>query len=168
LPPLLSASSAGQRSGAIGSGHIALIRRFFDQLPCWVDVETRACAEQQLAEYAAQFRSETLSKIADRLADYLNPDGNFTDVDRAPRRSLTLDKQDIDGDVAAQSLANPRSPRHRRGDAGQTGRPGMCNPDDDTRTVDRPPAEEAVQHDTRTPAQRNHDALNAECKIRHT
>jgi hypothetical protein len=39
--------------------------------------------------------------------------------------------------------------------------PGMCNPDDDTPTVDGPPAEEAVQNDTRTPAQRNHDALNA-------
>ncbi|WP_139334696.1 HNH endonuclease signature motif containing protein, partial [Mycobacterium colombiense] len=39
--------------------------------------------------------------------------------------------------------------------------PGMCNPDDDTPIADGAPSEEAVQHDTRTPGQRNHDGLNA-------
>ncbi|WP_353852122.1 DUF222 domain-containing protein [Mycobacterium sp. FLAC0960] len=37
----------------------------------------------------------------------------------------------------------------------------MCNPDDDTPVVDGAPSEQAVQHDSRTPAQRNHDGLNA-------
>ena len=41
--------------------------------------------------------------------------------------------------------------------------PGMCNPDDDTPVVDGPPSEEAVQRDTRSTAQRNHDGLNAAC-----
>jgi Domain of unknown function (DUF222) len=39
--------------------------------------------------------------------------------------------------------------------------PGMCNPDDQTPTVDGPPSEQAIDRDTRSPAQRNHDGLNA-------
>ncbi|WP_141682171.1 HNH endonuclease signature motif containing protein, partial [Mycobacterium malmoense] len=38
---------------------------------------------------------------------------------------------------------------------------GACNPDDETPIVDATPDEDAVRRDTRTPAQRNHDALLA-------
>ncbi len=161
LPSQLPAASAGQRCGAIGTGHIGVIRRFFDQLPCWVDVETRQCAEQQLAGYAAQFRPETLSKIADRLAGYLNPDGEFTDVDRARRRGLTLGKQDIDGMSRLSGWLTPETRATVEAVLAKLAAPGVCNPDDETPTVDGPPSEEAVQRDIRTPAQRNHDALNA-------
>jgi len=39
--------------------------------------------------------------------------------------------------------------------------PGMCNPDDQSPCVDGQPSEAAIQGDTRSPAQRNHDALKA-------
>jgi hypothetical protein len=39
--------------------------------------------------------------------------------------------------------------------------PGMCNPADATPCVDGSPLEDAIQADTRSEAQRNHDALNA-------
>jgi hypothetical protein len=39
--------------------------------------------------------------------------------------------------------------------------PGMCNPEDDVPCVAGSPSEQAVGSDTRTCAQRNHDALNA-------
>jgi hypothetical protein len=39
--------------------------------------------------------------------------------------------------------------------------PGMCNPEDHTPVLDGAPGQEAIQRDTRSPAQRNHDALNA-------
>jgi len=39
--------------------------------------------------------------------------------------------------------------------------PGMCNPEDQTPVVDAEPDEEAVQRDTRSAVQRNHDGLNA-------
>jgi Domain of unknown function (DUF222) len=39
--------------------------------------------------------------------------------------------------------------------------PGMCNPEDDTPVVGGEPGEEAVQRDSRSAAQRNHDGLNA-------
>ena len=74
-----------------------MIRRFLDQLPCWVDAATRQRAEADLATVATQHRPETVHTLADRLACYLNPDGNFTDQDRARRRGLTLGNQDADG-----------------------------------------------------------------------
>ena len=37
----------------------------------------------------------------------------------------------------------------------------MCNPDDETPCVDGEPSDEAASNDHRTPAQRQHDALNA-------
>ena len=39
--------------------------------------------------------------------------------------------------------------------------PGMCNPNDDTPTVDGPPAQQAIDKDARGQAQRQHDALKA-------
>ena len=38
-----------QRNGELGAGHVAVIRSFFHRLPDFVDVETRAKAEAQLA-----------------------------------------------------------------------------------------------------------------------
>lgn len=60
-------------------------------------METQTIAERQLAQRGIEFRPEQLRKLADRLACCLNPDGIFTDTDRARRRGLTLGKQDNDG-----------------------------------------------------------------------
>ncbi len=43
--------------------------------------------------------------------------------------------------------------------------PGMCNPDDDTPCVDGQPSQAAIEGDTRSQAQRNHDALNATVQV---
>ena len=52
---------------------------------------------RNLAEQAAKFGPDELRVLADKLADCLNPDGNFTDEDRARRRGITIGRQDIDG-----------------------------------------------------------------------
>ena len=97
LPPLLTATAAAQRNGHIGAGHVRVLRDFVHGLPCSVDGDTREKAEAHLAQLATEHRPDDLSKLADRLTAYLNPDGNFTDVDRARRRGLSLGNQDIDG-----------------------------------------------------------------------
>jgi Domain of unknown function (DUF222) len=43
--------------------------------------------------------------------------------------------------------------------------PGMCNPVDSRPVVAGQPSPAAIDGDTRSAAQRQHDALNAECKI---
>ena len=75
LAPRLTATAAAQRDGTIGAAHVRVIRRLFQQLPCWVDLETRETAEAHLADLATQFRPEQVAKLAGRLSDCLNPDG---------------------------------------------------------------------------------------------
>jgi len=161
LEPVLPATAAAQRAGDLGAAHVAVIRGFIHRLPDFVDMETRAVAEAQLARLGAQHRPDELSKLADKLTDCLNPDGNFTDDDRARRRGITIGKQDVDG---MSSLTGWLTPEARAGlDAvlAKLAAPGMCNPADVTPCIDGSPAEAAVQGDTRSLAQRNHDALNA-------
>jgi len=161
LAPRLTATAALQRDGQLGAGHVAVIRGFFEQLPCCVDAQTRESAEADLAEVATGHRPEALRKLADRLACYLNPDGDFTDEDRARRRGLSLGNQGPDGMSAFRGWLTPDARATVEAVLAKLAAPGMCNPDDHTPTVDGPPSEEAVQRDTRSPAQRGHDALNA-------
>src|ERR1700733_13513680 len=96
LEPGLPATAEAQRNGELGAGHVAVIRSFWHRLPDFVDIETRHKAEAQLARLGAQHRPDELAKLADKLTDCLNPDGDFTDIDRAKRRGLTIGNQDID------------------------------------------------------------------------
>ena len=160
LAPLLDATAAGQREGKLGAGQVAVIRRFCHQLPGWVDTQTREDAEALLAKLGSQFRPEQLGKIADRLADCLNPDGTFTDEDRARRRSLTVGKQGPDGMSALHGWLNPEARATLEAVLAKLAAPGMCNPSDEAPCVDGAPSQEGIDRDTRSPAQRQHDAFN--------
>ncbi|OBJ60125.1 HNH endonuclease signature motif containing protein, partial [Mycobacterium sp. 1423905.2] len=161
LAPQYEATAAAQRAGLVGASHIAIIHRFFDELPCWVDAPTRQAAEADLARWASAHRPEALRKVADRITCYLNPDGGFTDQDRARRRGLTLGTQDSDGMSRLSGWLTPEARASWEAVLAKLAAPGMCNPDDDTPVTDGPPDEQAVQRDTRTAAQRQHDGLNA-------
>ncbi len=161
LPPLLTGTAAAQRNGTIGAGHVHVIRRFLDHLPCSIDMETREKAEAHLAELATEHRPDDLAKLAQQLTGYLNPDGTYTDDDRARRRGLTLGNQDLDGMSRLSGWLTPEARATLEAVLAKTATPGLCNPDDDTPVLDGTPEEAAVQRDTRSPAQRNHDGLNA-------
>jgi hypothetical protein len=161
LPPLLAGTAAAQRDGKLGAAQVAVIRRFYHQLPGWVDTATRAAAETHLAKQGTQFRPEQLAGLADTLADCLNPDGTYTDTDRARRRGVTLGNQDADGMSALRGWLNPELRATLEAALAKLAAPGMCNPDDDTPCLDGAPSEQAIERDTRSPAQRNHDGLNA-------
>jgi hypothetical protein len=168
LAPRLPVTAAAQRRGLLGAGHIAVIRRFFEELPCWVDAPTRGSAESDLAQAATEHRPEALNKLADRLTLCLNPDGQFSDQDRARRRGVTLGKQDSDGMSPLRGWLTPQARATIEAVLAKLAAPGMCNPADDTSTLDGAPTEQAVQHDTRSPAQRHHDGLNTGCLMWHT
>lgn len=161
LPPLLTGTAAAQRDGMIGPAHVRVIRRFFEQLPCSVDIGTREKAEAHLAELATAHRPEGLAKLVERLNGYLNPDGTYSDEDRARHRGLTLCKQDLDGMSKLTGWLTPEARATLEAVLAKVATPGLCNPEDDMPVVDGPADEEAVQRDTRTPSQRNHDGLNA-------
>ena len=161
LAPRLAATAAAQRHGEAGAEHVTVIRRFLDDLPHWVDVPTRECAERDLARAATRHRPELVRKLADRLACYLNPDGNFSDEERNRRRGLTLGKQDVDGMSPLRGLLTPLARAALEAVLAKLAAPGMCNPEELTPVVDGVPSEETIRRDTRSAAQRNHDGLTA-------
>jgi hypothetical protein len=123
----------------LGAGHVAVIRSFVNRLPDFVDLETRQTAEAQLARLGTQHRPDELSKLADKLTDCLNPDGDFSDVDRARRRGITIGKQGVDGMSPISGFLTPEA----------------------RATIDAVFAKLAapIEDDSRSASQRNHDAL---------
>src|SRR5262249_37667354 len=148
-------------------GHVKEIRRFFKQLPCWVDESTRERAEKTLAQEAPKVRPDELGMLAERLADCLNPDGNFTDEDRTRRRGITIGRQGGDGMSRVSGYLTAEARAGLDAVLSKWAAPGMCDPADELPTVDGRPCEEAIKADSRSPAQRNHDAMNAGFQIRH-
>ncbi len=161
LPPMLPATADAQRNGDLGPGHVAVIRGFWHRIPEFVDIETRAKAEAQLARLACEYRPDELAKLADKLTDCLNPDGDFTDMDRARRRGLTIGKQDIDGMSPIRGYLTPEARASIDAVFAKLAAPGMCNPDEIEPCVTGTPSQAAIQGDTRSASQRNHDALVA-------
>jgi hypothetical protein len=161
LPPVLPATAEAQRNGDIGTGHVAVIRGFWHRLPDFVDIETRVSAEAQLARLAGEHRPDELAKLADKLTDCLNPDGDFTEHDRARRRGLIIGKQDLDGMSPISGYLNPEARATIDAVFAKLAAPGMCNPDDIEPCISGTPSQAAIQGDTRSAAQRNHDALVA-------
>jgi len=161
LPPVLAAAAAAQRDGTLGTGQVAVIRRFHHQLPGWVDHLAREQAQAELARQGTQFRPEQLAGLADTFADCLNPDGTYCDEDRARRRGLTLGNQQADGMSEVRGWLNPEARATVEAVLAKLAAPGRCNPTDDTPCVDGAPSLEAIEGDARSTPQRNHDALLA-------
>ncbi|BCO75174.1 HNH endonuclease signature motif containing protein [Mycobacterium intracellulare] len=161
LPPVLAATAAAQRAGDLGAGQVAVIRKFCHQLPGWVSAAAREFAEAQLAGFGTQFGPEHLKELARGMSDALNPDGLFTDEDRARSRGVTLGNQQADGMSELRGLITPELRATFEAVEAKLGAPGMCNPLDDIPCVDGTPSQAAIDRDTRSKAQRGHDALLA-------
>ncbi len=161
LAPVLAHTAAGQREGTLGTGQVTLIRKFFHQLPGWIDQGTREQVEARLATEGSRFRPEQLAELAATLADCLNPDGTYTDEDRARRRGLTLGPQGPDGMSELRGRLTHEARATLEAVLAKLAAPGVCNPLDDNPCVDGAPSQEAVDKDSRSTAQRNHDALLA-------
>lgn len=161
LEPKLPNVAKHQADGAIGPEHVRAIRKFFHDLPAAVDYQTRECCEQTLADLAAEHTPEVLRKAADRLAALVNPDGDFTDADRARRRGVVIGQQGADGMSPIRGHLSPEARATLDAVLAKLAAPGMCNSDDEKPCVDGEPDAEASLRDSRTQAQRNHDALTA-------
>ncbi|TJZ79583.1 DUF222 domain-containing protein [Rhodococcus oryzae] len=168
LPADLPETAAAQRDGNIGPDHARAIRETIRKIPHAVSSTDVTAAEQVLAELARSATPEDVEKAGHELLAHLNPDGNLTDErDRKRLRGIRLGRQDknlmtpISGhlDPEARALLDPILAKWAR--------PGMNNPyDPESPTgaaehpgVDRDQLAAAAGRDTRTTAQRNHDAF---------
>ncbi|MEB3067680.1 HNH endonuclease signature motif containing protein [[Mycobacterium] vasticus] len=165
LEPVLPAVAAAQRDGKLGAGHIAVIRSFFDYLPVGIDAGTRAQAEKHLTELAGRCRPDELAKLAQRLADHLHPDGDEPDEraeqQRAKRRGVTFGPQDRDGMTPISGFLDPQARATLDAALAPLTAPGMCNPEDLAPCTSGTPTQAQIDADSRTEAQRRHDALTA-------
>jgi hypothetical protein len=91
----------------------------------------------------------------------INPDGKFSDNDRARQRGFTWSSQRHDGMSVGTLVATPELRANIDAWLARFAAPGMCNPDDETPCVTGQPDDDVASKDLRTPAQRQHDALNA-------
>ena len=142
------------------------------KIPDAVSAQDRALAETTLARVATTATPEDVDRVGDRILAHLDPDGTLPDErDRTRRRGLTLTRQDT---AAMSTLSGRLTPTARAMlDAvlAKWARPGMNNPtdpDSPTGTGDGvAPAvlAAAAARDTRTEAQRNHDAFEAMARV---
>ncbi|MGE2832447.1 HNH endonuclease signature motif containing protein [Mycobacterium sp. SMC-4] len=159
LAPVLEHTAAAQRGGRIGAEHIKVIREFFAALPEAVDAETRVEADRTLASIGGRQGPEGLRKAANRLLAHLHPDGDLSDAERARKRCVHLGPQRSGGLSRISGELTPEARAVYEALFAKLAAPGMCNPDDEEPTVDGEPADGA--RDSRSQAQRNHDALLA-------
>jgi hypothetical protein len=165
LTPRLPATAAAQARGDINAEHVAIIRKCLTDAAVYLDATTRAQIDQDLARLATDNSPETLRQAADRLLYLLNQDGATpNDEHRARRREVTLGRQDTDGMTPINGWLDPELAASVGAVFAKLAAPGMCNPNDEVACVDGEPDSDAAQRDTRSPGQRNHDALKAMCR----
>lgn len=164
VPPILSHVAAAERRGAIGAGHVRVIREFLHHLPAAVDAPERDRAERKLVEFAEYLRPDELEGCAKKMAVLLNPDGEFSDQDRARKRHFTMKPQGIDKMHSGTFCVDPELAAYLEAIFAKRAAPGMCHPDDAQPVVEGVPDRDAAARDGRTPGQRRHDALTSICR----
>jgi hypothetical protein len=161
LPPRQPATAAAWRAGDLDVEHVRVIAGFLDELPLAVGHAERADAEALLATQARQLRPDQLMKCAQQLALILNPDGVFSDADRAARRGFTWGPQQSTGMSQGRLWATPALRAEIDALFAKFAAPGRCNPADQTPLVAGEPSQARIDADHRSHAQRQHDALSA-------
>ena len=109
LAPLLPATGKAWEAGYLDGEHVRVIQKFLRELPDHVGPVEIEKAERTLAEHAQTMRPDQLEKVADRLATHLNPDGRFSEEDRARKRGFVwCGGQRADGMSAGKLVADPQ------------------------------------------------------------
>jgi hypothetical protein len=148
VPPELPELAAAVQAGAVGDDHIRAVCRALDVLPASVAPTDVAAAEHRLVCEATKLDAGLIARLGERIADYLNPDGQFSDDDRARRRGLRLGGQGPDGMSRLTGLLDPQARAYFEAIEAAV-RPGRHQPE----------GTDPGARDERTPAQRCHDAL---------
>ncbi|STZ74498.1 protein of uncharacterised function DUF222 [Mycolicibacterium fortuitum] len=162
LAPVLPATSDAQAAGAINAEHVAVIKKFFTKPPVPLDAATHAQTEADLARIAGGNSPEILKQCADRIAFLLNQDGaEPVDDDCRRHGEIFIGPQQADGTSEIRGRLTPEARATILPILSRYGAPGMCNPADEYPCTTGTPSAEAIASDTRTAAERNHDALVA-------
>ncbi|MGZ8178136.1 DUF222 domain-containing protein [Williamsia sp. SKLECPSW1] len=170
LPPRCPETAAAMAEGDLSHEHVDAVLSVMDKIPAATSPEVREKAEEQIADIARNFSPKEIHRAGARLLSHLDPDGaEPSDRDRARQRSLTVGNQDAQLMSKLAGTLDPTTRALFEVMLSKWAKPGMNNPDDehsprggcDDNAVDTDALTAAAERDSRTQAQRNHDALQA-------
>ncbi|WP_238421653.1 HNH endonuclease signature motif containing protein [Gordonia sp. 'Campus'] len=163
--PTLAAAFA---AGTVGTAHVQAALDVLDRIPLAVAHDVKVAAERQMAEIAADHTPADITQLGARLLAHLDPDGTLADdSDRKRRRNLWVNRQRADGTAKMTATLTPELAARVTMLLAVWAKPGMNNPNDpysptgSVEDADPDALAAAADRDDRTPAQINHDALNA-------
>ncbi|ORA20838.1 HNH endonuclease signature motif containing protein, partial [Mycobacterium aquaticum] len=162
LAPVLPATATAQAAGQINTEHVAVIKKFFDTCPVPLDATTHEEIDTDLARIAAANSPDILRRCAERITYLLNQDGPEPQESiQARRRGITICRQGLDGMSKIFGYLDAETAATWAPILAKQAAPGMCNRADEHPCVDGTASAEAIASDTRTAAQRTHDAFLA-------
>ncbi|ART71642.1 HNH endonuclease [Mycobacterium dioxanotrophicus] len=162
LPPVLPATATAQAAGQINTEHVAVIKKFFDKCPVPLDASTHTEIDTDLARIGAGNSPDILRRCAERIAYLLNQDGPEPQESvQERRRGIVISPQRLDGTSKIFGYLDAETAATLAPMLAKLSAPGMCNRADEHPCVDGTPSAEAIAADTRTAAQRTHDAFLA-------
>jgi hypothetical protein len=160
LAPVLAATAAAQALGLITAEHVETIRKGMARLPGFVDTATRDQVEVDWVRHAVGTGPKELADTVARTLFLLDQDGPAPDdTERARRRGVTKGPQQPDGLTHLIADLTPQAWAIWEALFAKFSAPGMCNPADDQPTTSGTPTQQQIDNDTRSLAQRRHDAL---------
>ncbi|MGC5246252.1 DUF222 domain-containing protein [Gordonia sp. DT219] len=158
--------------GAVGPAHARVVIDVLDDIPHQVDHDIKVNAEKQMADYARVHTPAELTAIGARLMAHFDPDGELTDdTDRQQKRQVFLGRQDTQQMSKMTGKMTPECRADQEAVWAVWAAPGMNNPDDpdspwgSVEDADPEKLAAAADRDTRSQAQRNHDAMQAVYKL---
>ncbi len=161
VPPILETTARHWHTGTLDPEHVKVIAGCLAELPADTPFDTKQWAETFLADKAVELRPDQLATLAQRVAATLNPDGTFTDVDRARKRGIVIGRQHRDGMSPISGWLTPELRASLDAVLGKLAAPGMCNPADQSPRLDGDPDPQVAGRDARSTPQRTHDAILA-------
>ncbi|HEX7825955.1 MAG TPA: DUF222 domain-containing protein, partial [Mycobacterium sp.] len=160
LAPVLAATAAAQALGLISREHVEVIAKGMTKLHRLIDPAARQQIEVQWVRDAVGTGPKELADTVARKLFLLDQDGPLPDdAERARRRGIHKGPQQPDGNTHLTAELTPAAWVIWEALFAKFAAPGMCNPADDTPTTSGTPTQEQIDADTRSMAQRRHDAM---------
>jgi hypothetical protein len=162
LEPVLPCTAIAQAHGLINREHVTVVRDAMERIPAAVDAITRGQIEADLARIAIGVGPKELKNNAERTLFLLDQDGPEPDeTERERRRGVSMGPQHHDKTIPVKGNLSPEAGAIFEAIFAKWAAPGMCNAADENPCVSGTPTQQQIDNDTRTLAQRQHDALVA-------
>jgi hypothetical protein len=160
MAPVLAATAAAQALGLIAQEHVEVIGKGMAKLSRLTDPGARDQIEVDWVRAAVGTGPKELADTVARTLFLLDQDGPAPDdAERQRRRGISKGPQQPDGNIHLAAELTPEAWAIWEALFAKFAAPGMCNPADHQPTTSGTPTQAQIDADTRTLAQRRHDAF---------